>query len=332
MAGYIRVRNFEKWQSFTSRRPTWVKVYLALPSDPSFADLTDAQRWHFIGLLLIAAAEGNIVANRPKGLGRAAGCDGPMDVAALIEVGLVEALTDEEAEAANEQKRSDEEDLRRKRAAAGAKGGKANRKQTVSKPKQVASICLANGSKPEAVEKELEKERELTTAPAADESAPPVADATPSKTADAGKAKRKRPPKPTMDLSEFGRLQGVLGRWAPWVCAHSSLTVPQLLGRDGPELLAAVDEFGEMAVAHAMSAVVRKGGDLHGNGRKGKTLRYAKVIWEKGEAPDWWLAKHWGGPVAVEGGNRPPKPAKPLPDGKDYHWFNNRWLVVGGAV
>lgn len=50
---WIVVRNWEKFQRYRGRRPTWIKVYIELLDDPNYLGLTDVQRSLLHGLWLM---------------------------------------------------------------------------------------------------------------------------------------------------------------------------------------------------------------------------------------------------------------------------------------
>lgn len=65
MNTHFRVRNFEKYQHYTDRRPPWIKLYRDLWDDPRFFKLNEADRYLLIGLLVIASQnENKVLANQ----------------------------------------------------------------------------------------------------------------------------------------------------------------------------------------------------------------------------------------------------------------------------
>jgi hypothetical protein len=66
MTEYLRIRKWEKWQSYRSDRgqPPWIKVHRQLLRDPNFVSMTDAERGQLMVLWIIAAdREGKIPAD-----------------------------------------------------------------------------------------------------------------------------------------------------------------------------------------------------------------------------------------------------------------------------
>jgi hypothetical protein len=56
---YFRVVNWEKYQHYKDRAPKWIKVYGDIFSDFNFLQLTDAERFHLVGLWILASKLNN---------------------------------------------------------------------------------------------------------------------------------------------------------------------------------------------------------------------------------------------------------------------------------
>lgn len=65
---YVAVRNLERYQHYGNRRPTWVKLYLAVRYDEDFSSLTPTSRLLFIYSLLLAAERDNRIPADPSWL------------------------------------------------------------------------------------------------------------------------------------------------------------------------------------------------------------------------------------------------------------------------
>ncbi len=59
----LRVKNFERFQHYKDRNPIWIKLYLDLLNDYAFAQLSNSNKWIYIGLLLLASRTGNAIPN-----------------------------------------------------------------------------------------------------------------------------------------------------------------------------------------------------------------------------------------------------------------------------
>ena len=56
---FIRVRNFEKFQHYTDRRPPWIKLYKDLFSDPQFFALKEKDRYLLFAIFIVASQNDN---------------------------------------------------------------------------------------------------------------------------------------------------------------------------------------------------------------------------------------------------------------------------------
>ena len=58
---FFKVRNFERFQHYTDRRPPWIKLYRDLWDDQRFYSLSDQERYLLIGIFIIASQQDNKV-------------------------------------------------------------------------------------------------------------------------------------------------------------------------------------------------------------------------------------------------------------------------------
>lgn len=70
MNGYFAVRNWEEFQHYKDRDPTWIKLYNRLLDDYAFGLLPDARKWHLIGIFLLASRHNNRIPKDPHWVGR----------------------------------------------------------------------------------------------------------------------------------------------------------------------------------------------------------------------------------------------------------------------
>src|SRR5688500_655657 len=82
--GYLKVRNYEKFQHYKDRNPPWIKLYYALLDDPDFLALADATKFHLTGIWLLASRYQNLVPFDPDWIGQKIGAHDPLDFSALI--------------------------------------------------------------------------------------------------------------------------------------------------------------------------------------------------------------------------------------------------------
>lgn len=93
---YLRVRNFEKFQSFNSKNlkqnpnPLWIKVYYALLADRMFFRLPDAQKFHVIGMFMIASQCDNKIPSDMDWLQHQMGATTKLDLAVLLKSRFIE--------------------------------------------------------------------------------------------------------------------------------------------------------------------------------------------------------------------------------------------------
>jgi hypothetical protein len=56
---FLRVKNFDKYQHYSKRKPPWIKLYFRLLSDPEFVPMSDASKMHTIAIMLLASQYDN---------------------------------------------------------------------------------------------------------------------------------------------------------------------------------------------------------------------------------------------------------------------------------
>src|SRR5262249_19540885 len=63
---FFRVTNWDQYQHYKDRDPTWIKLYARLLDDYGFATLPDNSKWHLIGIFLLASKQGNRIPGDPR--------------------------------------------------------------------------------------------------------------------------------------------------------------------------------------------------------------------------------------------------------------------------
>lgn len=82
---YLRIRNFERYQSEKMKnQPLWVQIWTKTLLNYEFQQLPDAAKWHFIGLILLAAQTGNRFPNNPAWLAEKIGASSEIDIDLLL--------------------------------------------------------------------------------------------------------------------------------------------------------------------------------------------------------------------------------------------------------
>jgi hypothetical protein len=94
MGSFIEVKNFERFQHYKDRRPTWIKLYNDLLDDYEFGCLQDASKWLAVGLWLLASRTDNRIPNDPKWIARMIHASQPVDIAPLVSAGFARVVQD----------------------------------------------------------------------------------------------------------------------------------------------------------------------------------------------------------------------------------------------
>lgn len=72
---YFRVRNFEKFQHYKDRNPSWIKVYSNLLNDMNFTSMTDSQQINLVKIWLLASQNKNHLVFNSRLIGRQLGAN-----------------------------------------------------------------------------------------------------------------------------------------------------------------------------------------------------------------------------------------------------------------
>ena len=92
--GYLRVKNWAKFQHYKHRAPTWIKLYQSILTDYQFQALPDQAKLHLILIWLFASNHDGMVPNQPNFLRRALGLRRAPNLKMLINQGfLVESAS-----------------------------------------------------------------------------------------------------------------------------------------------------------------------------------------------------------------------------------------------
>lgn len=88
---YLRVRNFEKFQHYSKRRPPWVKLYRDIWVAPEFHARSCEDKLYIIGMFTVASETGNLIPRDGTWLQRRLLLPHRPDFTSLIESGFIEA-------------------------------------------------------------------------------------------------------------------------------------------------------------------------------------------------------------------------------------------------
>lgn len=70
MPRFLRIKNFEKYQTFTKQNPPWFKVHKTMFGDREFMKLSTHHRFLYIGLIHLAVETNNSIYNDPTWIGQ----------------------------------------------------------------------------------------------------------------------------------------------------------------------------------------------------------------------------------------------------------------------
>lgn len=88
MGENMKVRNWDKWQTFRKDRgtPPWIKVYRNLMSNEQWVSLTDAEKGQLISIWMLAADKGGVIPDNPIVIQRMAMLENPPNLNKFIEL------------------------------------------------------------------------------------------------------------------------------------------------------------------------------------------------------------------------------------------------------
>lgn len=84
-AEYLSVRDFDKLQHYKDRALIWIKLHVILLDDYEFQQLPDETKYHYIGLMLLAARMGNRLPNDADYLARQIGANTSINLEVLLQ-------------------------------------------------------------------------------------------------------------------------------------------------------------------------------------------------------------------------------------------------------
>ena len=87
--GFLRVKNFERFQHYKDRRPPWIKLYIELLDDYNLARLPDATKAHLFAIWLLASRYENQIPNDPEWISRCINATERVNIDLLISAGFI---------------------------------------------------------------------------------------------------------------------------------------------------------------------------------------------------------------------------------------------------
>jgi len=127
---FFKVKNWHDLQHYRDRVPIWIKLYVELLEDWRFISLSDATKWHVVGVWLLASKCRNRIPMDAEFIRGRIGAKTKVDLQALLDAEFIEVLAEVENHA--------------------------------SKP---LAECYGNATVEEEEEKEKDKEQEETHSP-----------------------------------------------------------------------------------------------------------------------------------------------------------------------
>lgn len=89
MTGFLRVKNFDRFQHYKDRSPPWIKLYNSLLDDYAFTKLPDASRSHLLAIWLLASRTENRIPCDAEWIRGAIKASGPVDLEILVNAGFL---------------------------------------------------------------------------------------------------------------------------------------------------------------------------------------------------------------------------------------------------
>jgi hypothetical protein len=88
----LRIRNWDKWQSWRKDRgtPPWIKVHRRLMHDANWVELTDAQRGQLVAIWMLAAERDGVIPASARTIQRMCHMDTEPDLQVLADKGFIE--------------------------------------------------------------------------------------------------------------------------------------------------------------------------------------------------------------------------------------------------
>ncbi len=86
---YFSVRNFEKYQHGHTRDYPWIKLHKSIINDHDFMRLPEVNRWHYLGLLVVASQTNNCIPLDVPYLKNMLHCQDQMELTPLFKAGFL---------------------------------------------------------------------------------------------------------------------------------------------------------------------------------------------------------------------------------------------------
>lgn len=90
MSGFFSIKNWDQYQHYKDRDPTWIKLYNRLLDNYDFGLLPDASKWHLIGTFLLASRYKNKIPADAGWVAKKIGATQTVDLTLLENAGFIE--------------------------------------------------------------------------------------------------------------------------------------------------------------------------------------------------------------------------------------------------
>lgn len=87
---HFHVKDWRRFQHYGDRTPPWVKLYNSLLEDFAFAGLSDAAKFHLIGIWLLASRTANVIPDDPLFVAHRLNAKEPVDLELLASHGFLD--------------------------------------------------------------------------------------------------------------------------------------------------------------------------------------------------------------------------------------------------
>ena len=92
---HLRVRNWDRFQRYKDRSPSWIMFHTSVLDDPHFEKLPVATKSHIMLIWLLASRTDNELPLDSKWIGGRIGAHEPVDIGLLVEKGYLEVINEE---------------------------------------------------------------------------------------------------------------------------------------------------------------------------------------------------------------------------------------------
>jgi hypothetical protein len=94
MADFIKIRNWDKWQSYRKDRgqPPWIKIHRCVMRNPEWVSLTDAERGQLVAIWLLAADHDGAIPTSPGIIKKLCYLDNEPNLNKLADLGFLDAI------------------------------------------------------------------------------------------------------------------------------------------------------------------------------------------------------------------------------------------------